>query len=770
MVKKELDRLTQADRYVLEELADFLPDRVFDAHAHLWRVKDCRFPPGCEIAQAADGTIESWRESQERIFGPGRVWGGLFLGEPRSDADGASDFLVKQLKNVPGSRAAILITPDYPREKAVEYLDSGLVAGFKPYHLFSREKPTFSSSIAGYLPEWTWELADERRLVIVLHLVRKAALNDPQNQREIREKCERYPNAVLILAHAGRGFHAPNTVRGIAALRGLDNVFFDTSAVCEPAALAAVLDEFGPRKLLWGSDYWISEMRGKAVTLGDGFVWLTDQTVRWESVSPACQPVLVGVESLRALREAARTVGLDRTDRDDVFYANAVDLLGIATRDTKKGQNLYKKAKEIIPGGAQLLSKRPEMQAPGQWPAYFREARGCEVWDFDGRRFHDMSGSGIGSCLLGYRDPDVSEAVRRRLNFGSMSQLNPPEDVALAELLLELHPWAQRVRYARSGGEAMAVAVRIARATTDRSVVAICGYSGWHDWYLAANLGADDALRGHLLPGLQPLGVPRELRGTALTFRYDHKDEFRQIVESRGKDLAAVVMEPCRYHDPKPGFLEEIIDRAHNAGALVIFDEITIGWRLICGGAHLIFDVTPDIAVFAKAIGNGHPMAAVIGKAAAMEGAHTSFISSTYWTESIGPAAALAAVSKMRRINVPAHVERIGRRAMDIWRKCGLKYHLPLAVDDGYPCLAHFRFDHQEANELRTYYTQLMLERGFLAGTQFYPSLAHSENILTKFERAADGVFAEIADALQKGEVKKRLKGPPAHTGFTRLI
>jgi glutamate-1-semialdehyde 2,1-aminomutase len=770
MAAKNSIVLTDADREILDGLADFLPDRVFDAHAHLWRVKDCRFPPGCEVAQASDGTIESWRESQERIFGPGRVWGGLFLGEPRSNPDSANDFLVKQLKDVPGSRAAILITPDYPRERAVEYLDSGLVAGFKPYHLFSREQPTFSSSIAGYLPEGAWELADTHRLVIVLHLVRDLALSDPGNQREIREKCERYPGAAVILAHAGRGFHAPNTVRGIAALRGLDNVFFDTSAVCESAALVAVLDEFGPRKLLWGSDYWISEMRGRAVTIGDGFAWLTDQTVRWESVSPACRPVLVGIESLRALRDAAGMVGLDRTDRDDIFYANAVHLLGIAKRDSKEGQNLYKKAKEIIPGGAQLLSKRPEMQAPGLWPAYFREARGSEVWDFDGRRFYDMSGSGIGSCLLGYRDPDVTEAVRRRLNFGSMSQLNPPEDVALAELLLELHPWAERVRYARSGGEAMAVAVRIARATTDRSAVAICGYSGWHDWYLAANLGADDALRGHLLPGLQPLGVPRELRGTALPFRYDREDEFREIVESRGKDLAAVVMEPCRYQDPKPGFLEEIVDRAHSAGALVIFDEITIGWRLICGGAHLIFSVTPDIAVFAKAIGNGHPMAAVIGTAAAMEGAHTSFISSTYWTESIGPAAALATIRKMRGIDVPGHVERIGRRAMEIWRKYGLKHSLPIEVDEGYPCLAHFRFDHQEANELRTYYTQLMLERGFLAGTQFYPSLTHSEDILTKFERAADAVFGEIAEAFQKGDVQKRLKGPPAHTGFTRLI
>jgi len=769
MAEKNSLRLTVAEKKILDDLEEFLPGRVFDAHAHLWRVRDCVFPPGCEAARAADGTIRSWRESQERIFGPGRVLGGLFLGEPRSNPDAANGHLMDQLQSDPRSRGAILITPGYPRQKAEEYIRSGMISGFKPYHTFSLEKPTFSSSIGGFLPEWAWNLADEHRLVIVLHLVRERALSDPQNQREIRQKCERYPNATLILAHAGRGFHAPNTLKGVAALCGLENVFFDSAAICEPAPLIAVLEEFGPRKLLWGSDYWISDTRGKAVTVGDGFVWLTDETVRWEKVSPACQPILVEIESLRALRDAVKAVGLDRSDIDDIFYGNAANLLGIEKREIT-GQKLYERAKAIIPGGTQLLSKRPEMQAPGLWPAYFREARGCEVWDFDGRRFFDFSGSGIGSCLLGYRDPDVTEAVKRRLNLGSMSQLNPPEDVALAELLLEIHPWAERVRYARSGGEAMAVAVRIARATTDRSVVAICGYSGWHDWYLAANLGSADALRGHLLPGLQPLGVPRELRGTALTFRYEQQEEFREIINRHGKELAAVVMEPCRYHDPKPGFLEEIMDRAHAVGALVIFDEITIGWRLVCGGSHLKFGISPDIAVFAKALGNGHPMAAIIGRAAAMEGAHLSFISSTYWTESIGPAAALAAVQKMRRVNVPAHVEKVGRRVMAIWQKYGQKHGLSIVVDDGYPCLAHFRFDHEEGNELRTYYTQLMLERGFLAGLQFYPSLAHSEDILAKFGLAADAVFAEIADALGKGEVKKRLKGPPGHTGFARLL
>jgi len=173
------------------------------------------------------------------------------------------------------------------------------------------------------------------------------------------------------------------------------------------------------------------------------------------------------------------------------------------TASISDGPALYRKAKTLIPGGTQLLSKRPELHLPERWPAYYREARGCEIVGLDGRRYLDMSIMGVSSCLLGYNDPDVTEAVVRRIRAGSMATLNNPEEVELAELLLELHPWAENVRYGRCGGETMAMAVRIARARTRRDLVAICGYHGWHDWYLAANLNTEeDALDGHLLPGL----------------------------------------------------------------------------------------------------------------------------------------------------------------------------------------------------------------------------------------------------------------------------
>jgi len=435
-----------------------------------------------------------------------------------------------------------------------------------------------------------------------------------------------------------------------------------------------------------------------------------------------------------------------------------------------KTEALYRHAKERMPGGTQLLSKRPEMFAPDLWPAYYREARGCEVWDLDGRHYFDMTHNGVGSCLLGYADPDVTRAVTERIARGSMCTLNSPEEVELADALCEIHPWAGQVRFARCGGETCAMAVRIARATTDRSVVAICGYHGWQDWYLAANLGADDALRGHLLPGLAPLGVPRELRGTAVTFNYGDRAAFDAILAEHGDRLAAVIMEPCRYLDPEPGYLEYIRDQSRRAGALLIFDEITIGWRLCHGGSHLRFGVNPDMAVFAKALGNGHPIGAVIGTREAMDGAHNSFISSTYWTEGVGPTAALATLRKLCEQDVTAHVARIGDLMKELWRNTGARHGLPVQAAEGYPCLAHFAFDHEQANELRTAYTTRMLKHGFLAGSAIYPTLAHTESVVAQYAEALDAVFGELARALNQGTVPALLEGPPAHQGFRRLL
>ncbi|MGH2544208.1 MAG: aminotransferase class III-fold pyridoxal phosphate-dependent enzyme, partial [Ardenticatenaceae bacterium] len=390
------------------------------------------------------------------------------------------------------------------------------------------------------------------------------------------------------------------------------------------------------------------------------------------------------------------------------------------------GQKLYKKAKTLIPGGTQLLTKRPEMFLPEKWPSYYSKAQGAEVWDLDGNKYIDMSYNGIGACILGHADPDVNAAVHAAVDAGSMSTLNCPEEVELAEMLCDLHPWAGMVRYTRSGGEAMAVAVRIARAGTGREKVAFSGYHGWHDWYLSANLADDSALDGHLLAGLDPAGVPRGLRGSALPFHYNHLSELEAIVEANPGQIAAIIMEPLRFNDPAPDFLEGARRIADEIGAALIYDEITMGFRMNTGGVHLLYGMNPDIAVLGKAMSNGYPMAAIIGRESVMQAAQTTFISSTYWTERIGPTAALATIRKHRDENVPRHLNAIGSRVQQGWNDAAASAELRVHVS-GVPPLSHLEFEYPNKQAIRTLFTQKMLKRGFLATNSFYATYAHQE-------------------------------------------
>ena len=433
-----------------------------------------------------------------------------------------------------------------------------------------------------------------------------------------------------------------------------------------------------------------------------------------------------------------------------------------------RGQKLYAQARKLIPGGTQLLSKRPEMFLPEEWPVYYSRARGAETWDLDGKRYVDMSHFGVGACVLGFADPDVDAAVVAAIGAGTMSTLNCPEEVELAELLIELHPWAEMVRFARGGGEAMAMAVRIVRAATGRDKVAFCGYHGWHDWYLAANLAENHALDGHLLSGLEPAGVPRGLTGTMLPFHYNSIGELRKIVSEHGRDLAAVVMEPARDEGPAPGFLEEIREITRRLGATLVFDEVTSGWRMNTGGIHRTYGVDPDVAIFAKAMGNGYPMAAVIGKRSVMEASQRTFISSTSWTEKIGPVAAIATIRKHRDRKVPEHLVVVGDRIQRGWRAAAASAGLGIAVGGILP-LSHFTAEGKESAALMTLFTQEMLDRGFLASGQVYASYAHEPQHIDAYLGAVSVVFEKLARVAADGDVSRNLRGPVKHSGFQRL-
>jgi glutamate-1-semialdehyde 2,1-aminomutase len=432
-----------------------------------------------------------------------------------------------------------------------------------------------------------------------------------------------------------------------------------------------------------------------------------------------------------------------------------------------KGQNLYKKAKTLIPGGTMLLSKRPEMFLPEHWPSYFSKAKGCTVWDLDGNEFLDMCIMGIGTNSLGYGNEEVDEAARRVVSNGNMSTFNCPEEVYLAEKLVALHPWGDMVRFCRTGGEANAVAIRIARAASGKDKVAICGYHGWHDWYLSTNLSEKEGLSGHLLPGLKPAGVPKGLVNTTIPFVYNDIEAFKKIIADN-PDLGVVKMEVSRNHGPLPGYLEEIRKITKEKNIILIFDECTSGFRETFGGLHKKYGVEPDMAMFGKALGNGYAITAVLGKKEIMEAAQKTFISSTFWTERIGPAAALATLKVMEREQSWNIITETGTKITKRWEELGEKCGLDLKTN-GLPALTTFSIKSNNWLAYKTFITQEMLKKGILASNALYVCTEHKDEHVDRYFFELEKIFEKIKTFEDGQDVHKFLEGPISHGGFKRL-
>jgi glutamate-1-semialdehyde 2,1-aminomutase len=481
-------------------------------------------------------------------------------------------------------------------------------------------------------------------------------------------------------------------------------------------------------------------------------------------------------EDFEVIKNVFESLGIDRVFgwEEVLKLANQQPELFAANLKTRRdegatlstGQKIWKRAKRVIPGGTMLLSKRPEMFLPEQWPVYFSRSKGCRVWDLDGREYIDMSIMGIGTNTLGYGHPEVDEAVSKTVRDGNMSTLNCPEEVYLAEKLIELHPWADMARFARSGGEANAIAIRIARAAVGREKVAICGYHGWHDWYLSVNLGDDQGLDGHLLPGLEPNGVPRNLKGTVFAFNYNRIDELKDLVSKQ--NIGVIKMEVSRNQGPDDGFLEQVRELADASGAVLIFDECTSGFRETFGGLHKKYGVEPDMAMFGKALGNGYAITAVLGRRKFMEAAQTTFISSTFWTERIGPTAALKTLEVMERERSWGKITAIGQRIRARWEALATEHSLRLS-HWGLPALCGFTIQSTNALEYKTLISQEMLKRGYLAGNCVYACTEHTDEILEGYFENLSAVFGMVQECENGRDVKTLLSGPVCHAGFKRL-
>jgi glutamate-1-semialdehyde 2,1-aminomutase len=422
------------------------------------------------------------------------------------------------------------------------------------------------------------------------------------------------------------------------------------------------------------------------------------------------------------------------------------------------GQKMWKRAKNIIPGGTMLFSKNPDLFLPKFWPAYFEKTKGCNVWDLEGRKYFDFSMMGVGTNILGYSRKEVDDAVKKVINKGNMSTLNSVEEIFLAEKLIQMHPWAEKVRFTRTGGEAAAIAVRIARAATGRDKVAICGYHGWHDWYLSANLSDSQNLNSHLMRNLPIQGVQKKLKNSAFVFEYNNFDQLKKIVSQ--ENIGTVVMEVSRNEPSKKHFLENVRKLTKNKNIVLIFDECTSGFRETFGGLHLKYKINPDIATFGKALGNGYAINAVIGTESIMSYANSTFISSTFWTERIGSVAGLKTLEIMEKIKSWDIISGLGNKVKANWTILAKKHNLKLKIQ-GLSALPRFDFENKNNLYYKTFVSQEFLKKNFLASNAIYLCTEHNMKIFNNYFDILDSVFLKISRSISDNiNPQKLLSGP----------
>ena len=439
--------------------------------------------------------------------------------------------------------------------------------------------------------------------------------------------------------------------------------------------------------------------------------------------------------------------------------------------DVSRSYELFDRAGELIPGRTQLIGRRPSQFAKGISPVYARRAKGSRFTDVDGNEYIDWVNA-HGAIILGHADEVVDTAVKEQIDRGSIFTLNSPLEIELAEVLNETIPSSEMVRYTKGGGEACSMAARIARGVTGRDKILICGYHGWHDWYQAANFGVDPESGEYPFAGIEPTGVPRALAGTVIPFTYGDLDMLSDLLQAHAEEVAAIMMEPARSELPEAGYLEGVKSAALDHGAVLIFDEVTSGWRLSMGGVQEHVGVTPDMTVLAKSMSNGFPMGAVVGAREVMEPAGRMFISSSYWSDNIGLTASLATIRELNRRNAQTRFREIGeqlRTALDeAISESGLEgactglhtnpavvLDLSAEVDNG---------------KISTLFIQEMARRGVHCFMNFKATLAHTEEDIRQTASAAAESLSIIKSGLDKGNLDALLEADVKQEPFRRLV
>lgn len=429
----------------------------------------------------------------------------------------------------------------------------------------------------------------------------------------------------------------------------------------------------------------------------------------------------------------------------------------------------YKKwidVKDKVLNGGMLLSKRPDQFLPGGWPTFYSKAKGCHIWDLKNKKYLDFSLMGVGTNILGYSNKSINRNVIEIINNGSISTLNSGLDKLLADKLIKLHPWSKMATFSRTGAEANAIAVRIARIFSQKDEIAICGYHGWHDWYLSSNISNKKNLDDIHLSGLSTIGIPKKLKGLTHPFRYNDIKGFKKLLK-KNPNIGTVFMEVERNEKPKNNFLKKIRNITKKKKIVLIFDECTSGFRETNGGLHKKYKTYPDIAVFGKSLGNGIPITAVLGKKEIMNKAMKSFISSTFWTDATGPAAALSTLKEMERIKSWKKISKIGKKIKNKWIKLSKKYKIKINIQ-GLDALPSFSFDSNLGLYFKTFLTQEMLKKNILATNSVYCCIQH-EKYLKIYFKELEKIFSRIKKISQGKNIINYLRFPVSQPGFSRL-
>ncbi len=406
-----------------------------------------------------------------------------------------------------------------------------------------------------------------------------------------------------------------------------------------------------------------------------------------------------------------------------------------------KNKQLWKKAIQLIPTGNSFLSKNPSRFYAREWPTYYSKAKGCFIWDLENKKFIDFSYMGVGTNIMGYSNNIINKKVIDCIKNSSMSTLNSPEEVHFAKKMIEIHPWAAQAKFAKTGAEANAIAVRIARSYNKKNKIIICGYHGWHDWYLSAKMQKKNFMDTHLFSNLKISGVPSFLKNSTLSFKYNDFEGLKKILK-KNKDISAIIMEVQRDYKPTNKFLQKVRSICNKKNICLIFDECTTGFRECYGGLHLKHKVFPDIAMFGKAIGNGTSITTLIGRKKIMRHAKDSFISSTFWSDRTGFVSGLATLDLMKKTKSWIKIKEKGRKIKFLLQKEANKNGLKINFK-GMDTLIKFELLNTKKN-YKKIITEEMLKKGFLANDNIYVSLAHSEKIIKKYIFAIGKVFAKI--------------------------